>query len=335
MNLFDKISTLTNIDEYVNSFINQANLHEQFVDFAKNGLVAALQKITHGLDSEHTPEELLKRSNRVCINALERMRKEGHFALLGNPLVEAYKAKNRLEEENVQISTEDSEPVDTESSDFAAVNALIDSEEASESESVDSDIKKDKSNWNNLFTTLKTLELDKKLIDITLATTNTPTEIRKDVAQHICEKWSQSLVDPQYKPGQVASYAYRIARHAAFRERREIGHPVRLPGNIFRKRADGTTYATPGTIAAPLDIDELSEVIADPKSERPDSPLGYDIPEDFMEILSERQAYLLSRLVKGDELEAIAKDLNVSTRALNNESRHIAEKFAEYRSEIY
>lgn len=334
MNLFDKLSTVTNIDEYVNSFVSQSQLHEQFVDFAKNGIVAALQKITHGLDVECSAQDLINRGNRICINALDRMRKEGHFALMGNPLVEAYKAKARLEAQSEEPAEEALDSVDAMEEGFDDVNALIDSEDMGD-ESVEKDVKKDKSNWNNLFTTLKALELDKKLIDITLATTNTPTEIRKDVAQHICEKWSQSLVDPQYKPGQVASYAYRISRHAAFRERREIGHPVRLPGNIFRKRADGTTYATPGTIAAPLDIDELAEVIADPKSERPDSPLGYDIPEDFMEILSERQAYLLSRLVKGDELEAIAKDLNVSTRALNNESRHIAEKFAEYRREIY
>lgn len=62
-----------------------------------------------------------------------------------------------------------------------------------------------------------------------------------------------------YEQSQIASYAHRMARHAALHCNRELGSAVRLPGSAFRKRKDGTTYVQPGTIARPLSWDEMDE----------------------------------------------------------------------------
>jgi DNA-directed RNA polymerase specialized sigma24 family protein len=61
----------------------------------------------------------------------------------------------------------------------------------------------------------------------------------------------------RFKPGQIAAYAHRIASHASLRLRRELGSSVRLPGSAFRKRKDGSSYVTPGVLAAALDWSEL------------------------------------------------------------------------------
>lgn len=100
--------------------------------------------------------------------------------------------------------------------------------------------------------------LTKKIIDIACSQTQVPPELRDDAAQEISIQWSLTKPDcRQYKPGQVASYAHRMARHAALRLRRELGSSVRLPGSAFRKRKDGTSYVTPGALAAPLSWNEL------------------------------------------------------------------------------
>lgn len=100
--------------------------------------------------------------------------------------------------------------------------------------------------------------LTKKIIDIACSQTQVPPELRDDAAQEISIQWSLTAPDcRQYKPGQVASYAHRMARHAALRLRRELGSSVRLPGSAFRKRKDGTSYVTPGALAAPLSWNDL------------------------------------------------------------------------------
>jgi DNA-directed RNA polymerase specialized sigma24 family protein len=100
--------------------------------------------------------------------------------------------------------------------------------------------------------------LTKKLIDIACSQTQVPPELRDDAAQEISIQWSTTKPDcRQFKPGQVASYAHRMARHTALRLRRELGSSVRLPGSAFRKRKDGSSYVTPGALAAPLSWNEL------------------------------------------------------------------------------
>lgn len=100
--------------------------------------------------------------------------------------------------------------------------------------------------------------LDKKIIDIACSQTNVPGDLKHDAAQEIVLMWSQMKPDTEkYKPGQIAAYAHQMARHAALRLRREIGASVRLPGSAFRKRKDGTSYVSPGVLAAALDWNEL------------------------------------------------------------------------------
>ncbi len=100
--------------------------------------------------------------------------------------------------------------------------------------------------------------LDKKIIDIACSQSGVPMELKDDAAQEISVMWSQMKPDTKkYKPGQIASYAHQMARHAALRLRRELGSSVRLPGSAFRKRKDGSSYVTPGVLAAALDWNEL------------------------------------------------------------------------------
>ncbi len=100
--------------------------------------------------------------------------------------------------------------------------------------------------------------LDKKIIDIACSQSQVPLELKDDAGQEIAMMWSQMKPDTKkYKPGQIASYAHQMARHAALRLRREIGSSVRLPGSAFRKRKDGSSYVNPGVLAAALDWNEL------------------------------------------------------------------------------
>ncbi len=100
--------------------------------------------------------------------------------------------------------------------------------------------------------------LDKKIIDIACSQSGVPMELKDDASQEISVMWSQMKPDTKkYKPGQIASYAHQMARHAALRLRRELGSSVRLPGSAFRKRKDGSSYVTPGVLAAALDWNEL------------------------------------------------------------------------------
>lgn len=100
--------------------------------------------------------------------------------------------------------------------------------------------------------------LDKKIIDIAIAQTAVPSELKEDAAQEIMITWSTMKPDiKKFKPGQIASYAHRVARHTALRLRRELGSSVRLPGSAFRKKKDGSTYVTPGLLSVPLQWEEL------------------------------------------------------------------------------
>lgn len=95
--------------------------------------------------------------------------------------------------------------------------------------------------------------LHHRIVDIALSQTTTPAELRDDARQEIFLTWSQISPDvARFQPGQIASYAHMMAKHVALRLRREIGAAVRLPGSAFRKRRDGSSYVTPGVLAAPV-----------------------------------------------------------------------------------
>lgn len=119
--------------------------------------------------------------------------------------------------------------------------------------------------------------LDKKIIDIACSQTQVPSELKFDAGQEIALMWSQMKPDTKkYKPGQIASYAHQMARHAALRTRRELGSSVRLPGSAFRKRKDGSSYVTPGVLAAALDWNEMENWFqADDSSTEPSGAQSY------------------------------------------------------------
>jgi len=100
--------------------------------------------------------------------------------------------------------------------------------------------------------------IDKKIIEIALSQAQVRRDLREDAGQEIRMMWATLKPDiKRFKPGQIASYAHRIAVHAALKLRRELGSSVRLPGSAFRKRKDGSSYVTPGVLSVPLDWNEL------------------------------------------------------------------------------
>lgn len=200
--------------------------------------------------------------------------------------------------------------------------------------------------------------LTKKIIDIACSQTQVPPELRDDAAQEISIQWSQTRPDcRKYKPGQVASYAHRMARHAALRLRRELGSSVRLPGSAFRKRKDGTSYVTPGALAAPLSWNELeswfqTDGLADGVGGGATSFQGVDMDElaeavesleesgatttavdeetetrkerndhlkGHIEKLTVRQAKIMTMLVDGDTYEEIMTALGIKKGVLMRE----------------
>ena len=100
--------------------------------------------------------------------------------------------------------------------------------------------------------------LAQKIIDIACSQSKVPYDLWQDAAQEIRLCWAVRRPDTEaYKPGQIASYAHRIACNAALATRRELGSSVRLPGSAFRKRKDGSSYVTPGVLARALEWEKL------------------------------------------------------------------------------
>lgn len=110
-----------------------------------------------------------------------------------------------------------------------------------------------------LYEYLQQVGLVKKIVDIAIAQEKAPSHLRREYEQEIFTTWSQYKPDLRFKPGQIAAYAHQAARHAVLRVRREIGGPVTLPSSAFRKKKDGTTYVTPGALAAPLNWNEMED----------------------------------------------------------------------------
>lgn len=210
----------------------------------------------------------------------------------------------------------------------------------------------------NLFEYLRTCTppLDQKIVDIAIAQTAVPLELRLDAAQEIRLVWSTMKPDPvRFRPGQIASYAHRMAKHTALRLRRELGSSVRLPGSAFRKRRDGSSYVTPGVLSVALDWNELEGWLdMDSASSSEDSfvlnmglgigeedalaelggmVVGYSAEDNeeemlkqrvqvlafFKEQLTERQFQILTRLSRGDTYEEIQAALAIKKGVMMRE----------------
>lgn len=192
--------------------------------------------------------------------------------------------------------------------------------------------------------------LDRKIIDIACSQTQVGPDLRDDAAQEIRIMWSNLKPDTKnYKPGQIASYAHHMARHAALRCRRELGSAVRLPGSAFRKRKDGGTYVTPGVLAQALDWNELeswfqtdgtgdngdmsapfgadalmgmvaeSEASNEEDSEEATRAERMGVLEQFKDELSERQFGIMKGLVDGSSYEDIMASHHIKKGVLMRE----------------
>jgi len=189
-----------------------------------------------------------------------------------------------------------------------------------------------------------------KIIDIACSQTQVPPDLRPDARQEISLMWSQMTPDTKkYKPGQIAAYAHQMARHAALRSRRDLGSPVRLPGSAFRKRKDGSSYVTPGVLAAALDWNEMENWFQSDEAGNSASALA--LREDFgnvslteleeapspedteealqaervevltsnKEVLTDRQFQIMHALIEGSSYEEVMAKLGVKRGVLMRE----------------
>lgn len=192
--------------------------------------------------------------------------------------------------------------------------------------------------------------LDKKIIEIACSQAQVPTDLREDAAQEIRCMWFSLKPDTaKYRPGQIASYAHRVALHAALRLRRELGSSVRLPGSAFRKRKDGSPYVTPGVLAAAIDWNdlegwfqsenaesfsaegapaELGEFCTLPEEDMMDVPAVEQEPEvaqrlehlqEYREYLTERQYAVLTALIEGANYDEIMQEHGIKKGVLMRE----------------
>lgn len=126
--------------------------------------------------------------------------------------------------------------------------------------------------------------LAEKIMDIACSQTQVPPQLKDDAKQEIAIMWSQMTPDTaKFKPGQIAAYAHQMARHAALRTRRDLGSSVRLPGSAFRKRKDGSSYVTPGVLAAALDWNEMESWFNSEDSSNTSNAIAA-LRDDFKEV---------------------------------------------------
>ena len=102
-----------------------------------------------------------------------------------------------------------------------------------------------------------TQSLELRIVRSMLRKGRVPRELEEDAAQDIRVAWALNKVRVDYEPEQVLQYAYSIALRAALHTRREIENVARLPGNGYRKRADGTRYAPDGILAPAFSWEDM------------------------------------------------------------------------------
>lgn len=123
-----------------------------------------------------------------------------------------------------------------------------------------------------------------KIAQIAVRKAGVPSQIAEEAVQEIFVMWGKMTPDvTKYKPRQIASYAHQAATHAALRTWRDLGSATRLPGSAFRKRSDGSTYVSPGVLAAPLDWNEMDRWYdADDSSGMPEALSALSVSIDEM-----------------------------------------------------
>lgn len=164
-----------------------------------------------------------------------------------------------------------------------------------------------------LFDKIVEYGLERKLIGIACAEGNIPPGLRDETAQEIRMAWLKSKPNPEFTFGETASYAHRIAYHAALRAKRELGSVVRLPGSAFRKRRDGSTYVTPGVLAAAIDLTEIENRLS--AEEEPVTYRRLDLAT-VKDKLNARQFSVLEQLASGASFLEVQAVLGIQRSAL-------------------
>jgi hypothetical protein len=170
----------------------------------------------------------------------------------------------------------------------------------------------------NLYEKLVEFDLERKLVEISIAEAKVPPSLKDEAAQEIRIDWLKAKVKAQYTKGEVASYAYRIGCHSALRVRRELGSAVRLPGSAFRKRKNGESYVSPGVLAAPLDWDDMEEWLV--TNDDDDSKMHtLSIPRLLECQLTPRQKQIVVLLSQGMSFQDIMSSLNIKKGTFHRE----------------
>ncbi|BAZ92641.1 response regulator [Thiohalobacter thiocyanaticus] len=173
----------------------------------------------------------------------------------------------------------------------------------------------------NLYEHVCACGLEQKLIRLAVAKAGLSHSLWDDAAQEIRIAWLGAEASADYSMGETASYAHRIAFTTALKLRRDLGGAVRLPGSAFRFRSDGTQYAKPGHLAAPIVWDALPEEL-----QIDESILSND--DDGMPWYGVREAICSEHLGPIDHNEAV-----VAIRtALTRRQRRLIELLSEGRT---
>lgn len=198
-----------------------------------------------------------------------------------------------------------------------------------------------------LFDKISELGLTRKLTEIALAQTKVPPSLREDATQEIHLAWATYRADISLKPGQIASYANRIAHHACLRVRRELGLPVRLPGSAFRRKENGDIQVDLRRFVDPLSWDEIAERVvgrqdnpgADPEGWEhlisydgtdPDAALSREDEQRVQELydrMSPRQREVIDALRCGLAFNELAEHFGLSSSLIQRELSAIRKTF--------
>lgn len=170
----------------------------------------------------------------------------------------------------------------------------------------------------NLYEKLVELDLERKLVEISIAEAKVPQSLKNEAAQEIRMDWLKAKVKAKYTKGEVASYAYRIGCHSALRVRRELGSAVRLPGSAFRKRKNGESYVSPGVLAAPLDWHDMEEWLVT-NEEDGSKAQSLSIPNLLEHHLTPRQKQIVVLLSQGLSFQDIMSSLDIKKGTFHRE----------------
>lgn len=201
-----------------------------------------------------------------------------------------------------------------------------------------------KSTSPSVYERLVELEYDERIIAIALEKSKIPYSLREDAAQEIRIAWMSAKVKPEFSNGELYSYASTIGVHTARRVWRELGNVLRLPGSAFREKKDGTTYVQPGHLTAPMQWEDMEEILVLNEKEWSSCEYSWDqLPKDLDKspknplevgalearlrmILTERQRLIVSLLAQGKSMAQIERKLDIEESTLRRHMRQIRQR---------